>query len=50
MYPPGIANVLPGERLQAPMLKYLRQIREQGRRIRGASDETLRTIRVVRED
>ena len=50
VYPPGIANVLPGERLQAPMLKYLRQMREQGGRIRGASDETLRTIRVVRED
>jgi arginine decarboxylase len=50
VYPPGIANVLPGERVQAPMLKYLCQMREQGRRIRGASDETLRTIRVVRED
>ena len=48
VYPPGIANVLPGERLQAPMLMYLRQMREQGRRIRGASDETLRTVRVVR--
>ena len=50
VYPPGIANVLPGERLQAPMLLYLRQMSEQGRRIRGASDETLRTIRVVRRD
>jgi arginine decarboxylase len=50
VYPPGIANVMPGERLSAPMLKYLREMREQGRRIRGARDEALRTIRVVRED
>jgi arginine decarboxylase len=49
IYPPGIANVLPGERLQVPVLRYLRQMREQGRRVRGASDDSLRTVRVLQE-
>jgi lysine decarboxylase len=48
-YPPGIPNVLPGERLTAATLAYVRQALEQGGSLRGASDRKLRTIRVVAE-
>ncbi len=46
-YPPGIPNVLPGERLTAETLR----VHPDGDRprgsLRGASDRKLRTIRVV---
>jgi lysine decarboxylase len=48
-YPPGIPNVLPGERLSAPTLEYIRTTLEQGGSLRGASDRALQTIRVVVE-
>ncbi|HXB14298.1 MAG TPA: DegT/DnrJ/EryC1/StrS family aminotransferase [Solirubrobacteraceae bacterium] len=48
-YPPGIPNVLPGERLTAETLAYIRSTLELGGSIRGASDRALRTIRVVVE-
>jgi lysine decarboxylase len=46
-YPPGIPNVLPGERLSAETLEYIRQALEHGGSLRGASDRALRTLRVV---
>jgi arginine decarboxylase len=46
-YPPGIPNVLPGERLTAATLDYIHQTLEQGGSLRGASDRRLRTLRVV---
>jgi arginine decarboxylase len=46
-YPPGVPNVLPGERLTAETLDYVRRALEQGGALRGASDRQLRTIRVV---
>jgi arginine decarboxylase len=46
-YPPGIPNVLPGERLTAETLDYVRQALEHGGSLRGASDRELRTIRAV---
>ena len=49
-YPPGIPNVLPGERLSAETLEYVRQALEQGGSLRGASDRELRTIRAVTGD
>jgi arginine/lysine/ornithine decarboxylase len=49
-YPPGIPNVLPGERLSAETLAYVRQTLELGGSVRGASDRLLRTVRVVVED
>jgi arginine decarboxylase len=49
-YPPGIPNVLPGERLTAETLDYVRQALEHGGSLRGASDRELRTIRAVVED
>jgi arginine decarboxylase len=49
-YPPGIPNVLPGERLTAQTLAYVRHTLELGGSVRGASDRLLRTVRVVLED
>ena len=49
-YPPGIPNVLPGERLTAETLAYVQQTLELGGSVRGASDRLLRTVRVVVED
>jgi arginine decarboxylase len=48
-YPPGIPNVLPGERLTAETLEYIQQALDHGGSLRGASDRALRTLRVVAE-
>jgi arginine decarboxylase len=48
-YPPGIPNVLPGERLSAETLHYVRRALEHGGSLRGASDRELRTVRAVVE-
>jgi arginine decarboxylase len=48
-YPPGVPNVLPGERLTPETLAYIRETIEQGGTLRGASDRTLRTARVAVE-
>jgi lysine decarboxylase len=48
-YPPGIPNVLPGERLSAETLAYIQQTLGLGGSVRGASDRQLRTVRVVVE-
>jgi lysine decarboxylase len=48
-YPPGIPNVLPGERLTAETLDYIAQTLAQGGSLRGASDRELRTLRVALE-
>jgi lysine decarboxylase len=49
-YPPGIPNVLPGERLTAETLAYVQQTLGLGGSVRGASDRLLRTVRVVAEN
>ncbi len=48
-YPPGIPNVLPGERLSAETLDYIEQTLAHGGSLRGASDKTLSTLRVAIE-
>jgi arginine decarboxylase len=48
-YPPGVPNVLPGERLTAPTLDYIADSLAHGGLVRGASDRSLATIRVVCE-
>ncbi len=48
-YPPGVPNVLPGERLTAPTLDYIADSLAHGGLVRGASDRTLSTMRVVIE-
>jgi arginine decarboxylase len=49
-YPPGVPNVLPGERLTQPSLEYIQRALDHGGALRGASDRKLRTLRVVIED
>ena len=46
-YPPGVPNVLPGERLTRPTLDYIADSVAHGGLVRGASDRTLKTVRVV---
>jgi arginine decarboxylase len=48
-YPPGVPNVLPGERLTRPTLDYIADSVGHGGLVRGASDRSLQTIRVVVE-
>jgi lysine decarboxylase len=47
-YPPGIPNVLPGERLTEETLAYVVQSVAHGGFVRGSSDRALRTVRVAR--
>ena len=48
-YPPGIPNVLPGERLTQETIDYIGTVVEHGGWVRGAVDRSLRTVRVVVE-
>jgi lysine decarboxylase len=48
-YPPGVPNVLPGERLSRATLDFVADSLAHGGQVRGASDRTLSTIRVVIE-
>jgi arginine decarboxylase len=48
-YPPGIPNVLPGERLTRETVDYINEVVEHGGWVRGAVDRSLKTIRVVIE-
>lgn len=47
-YPPGIPNVLPGERLTAETLDFIRESVAHGGYVRGSSDRELKTLRVAR--
>jgi arginine decarboxylase len=48
-YPPGIANVLPGERLTEPLVEYLLEMTLRGCPLRGTWDERSGAVRVVRQ-
>jgi arginine decarboxylase len=48
-YPPGIPNVLPGERLSQETVDYISEVVEHGGWVRGAVDRSLQTVRVVLE-
>jgi lysine decarboxylase len=48
-YPPGIPNVLPGERMTAETLDYALATLDHGGTLRGASDRRLETVRVAVE-
>ena len=47
-YPPGIPALLPGERVTAEVVTYLREISAAGARLHGASDPAFATINVLR--
>jgi arginine decarboxylase len=46
-YPPGIPALLPGERISTEVIAYLRELRDSGARLHGASDPAFRTIFVL---
>jgi arginine decarboxylase len=48
-YPPGVPALLPGERISAETVSYLRELAESGARLHGASDPRFETINVLRE-
>jgi lysine decarboxylase len=49
-YPPGIPALLPGERLTADTVAYLKELVATGARLHGAADPTLTTIHVLAQD
>ncbi|MFJ2257289.1 aminotransferase class I/II-fold pyridoxal phosphate-dependent enzyme [Streptomyces sp. NPDC087844] len=49
-YPPGIPAAVPGERLNAEVLRYLRTGVDAGMVVPDAVDTSVRTVRVVAED
>jgi arginine/lysine/ornithine decarboxylase len=48
-YPPGVPALLPGERISAETVSYLRELAGSGARLHGASDPRFQTINVLRE-
>jgi len=48
-YPPGVPTLLPGERVTAEVVTYLRQLTAAGARLHGAADPTFTTVRVLAE-
>ena len=48
-YPPGIPALLPGERITPEVIAYLRELRDAGARLHGASDPAFHTICVLRD-
>ncbi|HET9104442.1 MAG TPA: DegT/DnrJ/EryC1/StrS family aminotransferase [Solirubrobacteraceae bacterium] len=49
-YPPGVPSLLPGERITAEVVEYLRTLVSVGARLHGAADPTFATVRVLAED
>jgi arginine decarboxylase len=47
-YPPGVPALLPGERIAADTIAYLRRLAASGARLHGASDPAFETINVLR--
>jgi arginine decarboxylase len=48
-YPPGIPALLPGDRITAEVIEYLRELVAVGARLHGASDPSFQTVYVLRE-
>ncbi len=46
-YPPGVPSVLPGERVSAEVVAYLRELTGAGARLHGAADPSFATLRVL---
>jgi arginine decarboxylase len=46
-YPPGVPTLLPGERVTAEVVRYLRALTGAGARLHGAADPTFTTLRVL---
>jgi arginine decarboxylase len=48
-YPPGVPTLLPGERITADVVSYLRELTRAGARLHGAADSSFSTVRVLVE-
>jgi len=48
-YPPGVPALLPGERVTAEVISYLRELTVAGARLHGAADPSFATVRVLTE-
>jgi arginine/lysine/ornithine decarboxylase len=48
-YPPGVPALLPGERVTAEVVDYLRELNAAGARLHGAADPSFATVRVLAE-
>src|SRR4029077_3927271 len=48
-YPPGVPALLPGERVTAEVVAYLRELTLAGARLHGAADPDFGTLRVLVE-
>jgi arginine decarboxylase len=46
-YPPGVPTLLPGERVTAEVVAYLRALTAAGARLHGAADPSFQTLRVL---
>ena len=46
-YPPGVPSLLPGERVTAEVVAYLRELTAAGARLHGAADASFQTVRVM---
>jgi arginine decarboxylase len=46
-YPPGVPTLLPGERVTAEVVAYLRALTAAGARLHGAADPSFTTVRVL---
>jgi arginine decarboxylase len=46
-YPPGVPSLLPGERVSAEVVAYLRELTSAGARLHGAADPSFATLRVL---
>jgi arginine decarboxylase len=46
-YPPGVPTLLPGERITADVVSYLRKLTKAGARLHGAADPSFATVRVL---
>ncbi len=46
-YPPGVPALLPGERVTAEVVSYLRELTVVGARLHGAADPSFQTLRVL---
>ncbi len=47
-YPPGVPQLLPGERISVEIVAHLEELATSGARLHGASDPLFRTIHVLR--
>jgi arginine/lysine/ornithine decarboxylase len=48
-YPPGVPQLLPGERISEELVAHISELAATGARLHGASDPTFATIHVLRE-